>query len=73
MKLQIDDSCLTCHHHKINKNNQAYQTFLKTYQKLTIEQLQNVLCVSISQVKEYIPRYVPCLGCRTRFDFYFIR
>jgi hypothetical protein len=67
MKLQFDDSCMTCNHHRINKNSKAYQTFLKTYQKLTIEELENTLSVSISQIKEYIPRCITCHGCRTRF------
>ncbi len=67
MKLQFDDTCLTCTHHEINKKSQAYNTFIKTYRKFTLDELQNVLCVPISQIKEYIPRCVSCLGCRTRF------
>jgi hypothetical protein len=67
MKLQFDESCITCNHHTINKKSKAYDTFIKTYKKLTIEELQNALCVSINQIKEYILRCVPCIGCRTRY------
>ena len=31
MKLQVDDSCLTCDHHYCNKKDQNYETFIKTY------------------------------------------
>lgn len=67
MKLQFDESCLTCNHHVINKTSKNYQTFIKTYQKLTIDELQTALCVPIHQIKEYIPRCISCIGCRTRF------
>jgi len=72
MKLQFDDSCITCNHHGINKKSKAYDKFVKTYKNLTIEELQNSLCVSISQIKEYISRCVTCIGCRTRFFFILI-
>jgi hypothetical protein len=72
MKLQFDDLCITCNHHGINKKSKVYDTFIKTYKKLTNEELQNALCVSINQIKEYIPRCVSCIGCRTRFFFLFI-
>jgi len=69
MKLQVDDSCLTYDHYCCNKKDQNYEKFIKTYQKLTIEELNNALCVPINQIKEYILHNVPCIGCRTRFDF----
>ncbi len=68
MKLQVNDSCITCNHHCCNKKSEKYQTFLKAYQKLTNEELNDALCVPISQIKEYILHSVPCIGCRTRFD-----
>jgi hypothetical protein len=69
MKLQVDDSCLTCDHHCCNKKDPNYQRFINIYQKLPIEELNDALCVPINQIKEYILHNVPCIGCRTRFDF----
>ena len=37
---------------------------------LTMEELQDTLSIPISQIKEYIPRCVPCIGCRTRSFVY---
>ncbi len=71
MKLQFDDSSITSNHQRINKNSKVYQKFIKIYEKLTIEELEKTLSVPISQIKEYIPRCIPCLGCRTRFAFLF--
>ena len=70
MKLQVDDSCITCnhHHHNCNKNTDSYQRFLKAYEKLTNEELNDALCVPISQIKEYILHSVPCIGCRTSIE-----
>ena len=67
MKLQLTESCFTCQ--GIPNKDKNYQTFLQNYQKLNTQELENTLCVSISQIKEYIPRCVSCLGCRTRFFF----
>jgi predicted nucleic acid binding AN1-type Zn finger protein len=77
MKLQFDDSYLTCDHHQcagINKKSKNYETFIKGYKKLTNEELLDTLCVPTSQIKEYILHCVPCIGCRTRFDeeFFFL-
>jgi hypothetical protein len=69
MKFQVDDSCLTCDYHCCNKKNQNYETFIEAYEKLTIEELNDALCVPIIQLKDYILNNVPCIGCRTRFDF----
>ena len=63
MKLQFNDTFITCDHEK----SKTYNTFVKTYQKLTMEELEDTLSVPISQIKEYVPRCVPCIGCRTRF------
>jgi hypothetical protein len=68
MKLQVDDSCITCNHYYCNKKSKNYETFIKAYEKLTNEELTDALCVPISQIKEYILHCVPCIGCRTRFD-----
>lgn len=68
MKLQVDDSCITCDHHCCNKKLKSYETFINGYKKLTREELNDVLCVPSAQIKEYILRSVPCIGCRTRFD-----
>jgi hypothetical protein len=72
MKLQVDDSCITCDHHRCNKKSKTYQTFIKAYEKLTSEELNEALCISISQIKEYIRHCVPCIGCRTRLDEIFL-
>lgn len=67
MKLQLTESYFTCYQGmKIQEKN--YPNFLKSYQQLTSRELENTLCVSINQVREYIPRCVSCLGCRTRYD-----
>ena len=68
MKLQVDDSCLACDHHCCNKKDKTYQRFLQSYQKLTSQELHDALLIPIQQIKEYIPRNIPCIGCRTRFD-----
>lgn len=65
MKLQLMDS--SYHHPKIVNKDKIYQTFLQNYEKLSPRELENTLCVSIDQIKEYIPRCVSCLGCRTRY------
>ena len=63
---------MTYNHCAINKKSKIYDTFIKTYKNLTPEELQDTLSVPISQIKEYIPRCVSCIGCRTRFqqEFY---
>ncbi|CAF3689708.1 unnamed protein product [Adineta steineri] len=68
MKLQVDDSSITCDRHYWNKTNKTYETFIKSYEKLTSEELDEALCVSISQIKEYIRHCVPCIGCRTSVE-----
>jgi hypothetical protein len=68
MKLQVDDSCLTCDHHCCNKKDKNYEKFIKAYKKLTIEELNDALCVPIIQIKEYILHNVPCIGCRTSIE-----
>jgi hypothetical protein len=69
MKFQVDDSCLTCDYDCWNKKDKNYQTFIQAYRKLTNEELNNALYVPIQQIKESILRNIPCIGCRTRFDF----
>ncbi|UJR15999.1 hypothetical protein I4U23_002917 [Adineta vaga] len=68
MKLQFDDTFLPMHTCHINKKSKTYETFIKTYQKLTSEELEAALSVPINQIKEYIPRCVSCIGCRTSID-----
>jgi hypothetical protein len=70
MKLQLNDTFMICDHHDINKTSKTYEKFVKTYKILTMEELQDTLSVPISQIKEYIPRCVPCIGCRTRSFVY---
>ncbi|CAF1069666.1 unnamed protein product [Adineta ricciae] len=68
IKLQFDDSFLLLRTCPINKKCKTYETFVKTYQKLTPEELEVALSVPISQIKEYIPHCVSCIGCRTSID-----
>ncbi|CAF4758938.1 unnamed protein product, partial [Rotaria magnacalcarata] len=65
MKLQVDDACITCDHHCCNKKTKKYETFINGYKKLTMEELNEALCVPSTQIKEYILHSVPCIGCRT--------
>ena len=72
MKLQFDGSSMTCDHRccsGINRKTKVYEAFIKGYKKLTIEELNDALCVPISQIKDYLLHSVPCIGCRTRFEF----
>lgn len=69
MKLQFDDSSIICNHHNINKKCKTYDTFMKDYKKFTKDELEDILTVSLSQIKEHVLRCVPCIGCRTRFLF----
>ena len=66
MKLQLTEFAGTCQGMKTKEKN--YPNFLKNYHQLTTQELEKTLCVSMSQVREYIPRCVSCLGCRTRYD-----
>ncbi|UJR30584.1 hypothetical protein I4U23_018111 [Adineta vaga] len=68
MKLQLDDICLQCDPQRLNNTNKTYRTFLQAYEQLTIEELNEILCVSLSQIKEYIRHCVPCIGCRTSIE-----
>ncbi|CAF0825705.1 unnamed protein product [Adineta steineri] len=68
MKLQFDDTFMNSNHCGINKKSKTYDTFVKTYKKLTNDELQDTLSIPISQIKEYIPRCISCIGCRTSID-----
>ncbi|CAF3929382.1 unnamed protein product, partial [Rotaria sp. Silwood2] len=69
MKLQVDDSCIKCdHHHYCNKKAKKYETFIIGYKKLTMDELNDALCIPNTQIKEYILHSVPCIGCRTSIE-----
>ncbi|CAF3369529.1 unnamed protein product [Rotaria socialis] len=68
MKLQVDDACITGDHHCCNKKTKKYETFINGYKKLTMEELNDALCVPSTQIKEYILHSVPCIGCRTSIE-----
>ncbi|CAF4827248.1 unnamed protein product [Rotaria sp. Silwood1] len=68
MKLQVDDSCIKCDHHCCNKKVKNYETFINGYKKLTLDELNDALCVPSTQIKEYILHSVPCIGCRTSIE-----
>lgn len=69
MKLQVDDLCMNCDHNCCIRKLKNFEAFINGYNKLTREELDDALCVPGTQIKEYILHSVPCIGCRTRFDF----
>lgn len=62
MKLQFDQFDLTSNQHAID------QTFCQNYHQFTNIELEKTLSVSVNQIKEYVPRCISCIGCRTSID-----
>lgn len=72
MKMQLDEPFVTPIDRNSNKNATLYENFLKSFRKLTEDELRRVLTVSIGQIKDFLLRQVPCIGCRTRFFLFFL-
>ncbi|CAM4917723.1 unnamed protein product [Rotaria socialis] len=68
MKLQFDDSCIRDMDQKVNKQSKTYDTFINAYKKFNVDELQDILSTSVSQIKDYVLLCVPCIGCRTSID-----